>query len=224
MATVEEVVARYPVQPFKFERDTKAAMSACSFAIIGSSKSGKTTFLKYLLKQVFADDLKVFMTQSPQAMIYKNIKKETVFCPEFIPEIIKECYEINKGTNNKYPFAIIIDDVADVRAKNHRQMTKLLCLYRNSNMSAIVCGQDAFLLNANGRANVNYVVLGYQNTDNRCEDNIKIYLRSYFPRSLSIEEKIDLYKRLTADHHFLLINNLEGTLTRFKLKAHQILD
>jgi GTPase SAR1 family protein len=224
MSAVDDAMKLFPVMEFKYERDEKEAMSACSFGIIGSSKCGKTTFLKYLLKKVFDDDIKVFQTQSPQASIYDNIKKESVFCPAFIPDIIKECYMINRETKNHYKFCIIIDDVADIKAKNHAQMSKLLCLYRNANMSAVVCGQDFTLLNANGRANVNNICLFHQNTDNRIEDNIRIFLRSYFPRKLSIEEKIELYKRLTADHHFLFINNLEGTIQRCKLKASQLLD
>jgi len=219
---VEDAVKLFPLKDFAFERDERSAMSACSFAIIGSSKSGKTTFLKYLVKKYFTDEIKVLMTQSPQADIYETIKKECVFCPAFIPDIIKECYKINKETKNHYKFLNIIDDVADIKAKNHPQMSKLLCLYRNSNISACVCGQDAFMLNANGRANVNYVCLFYQNTDNRCEDNIKAFLRSYFPRNLKMEEKIQLYKALTSDHSFLFIDNLNNTITRCRLKPSQI--
>lgn len=221
--SVEDAVKLFPLRDFSFERDERTAMSACSFAIIGSSKSGKTTFLKYLVKKYFTDEIKVLMTQSPQADIYETIKKECVFCPAFIPDIIKECYKINKETKNHYKFLNIIDDVADIKAKNHPQMSKLLCLYRNSNISACVCGQDAFMLNANGRANVNYVCLFYQNTDNRCEDNIKAFLRSYFPRNLKMEEKIQLYKLLTSDHSFLFIDNLNNTITRCRLKPSQIM-
>lgn len=217
---VDDAVKLFPIKDFTFERDERAAMRACSFAIIGSSKCGKTTFLKYLVKKYFDEEIKILHTQSPQADIYNSIKKECVFCPAFIPDIIKETYKINKDTNNHYNFLHIIDDV--VGAKSNIQMTRLLCLYRNSALSACVCGQDAFMLNANGRANVNYVCLFYQNTDNRIEDNIKIFLRSYFPRALSMDEKIELYKRLTADHAFLFIDNLNSTITRFKLKPGQI--
>jgi hypothetical protein len=100
-------------------------------------------------------------------------------------------------------------------------MLKLLALYRNSGMSAIVVGQSPVMLNATGRSNCNHVVLFYQNTDQRIEDTIKAYLRSYFPRFLSMEEKIRLYRLLTEDHAFLWINNLDGTIHRCKLTAEQ---
>jgi septin family protein len=219
---IEEAMKKFPIQPFVFERDQKKAMSACSFSIIGSSKSGKTTFLKHLLSKVFEKDIKVLMTQSPQADIYNSVKKECAFSPAYLPDIIKTCYLVNKHTKNHYAFCIIIDDVIGV--KNDRQMTKLMCLYRNSRMSAIVVGQDSKMLNATGRANVNNICLFKQNTDNRVDDNIKDFLRTYFPKNLTADEKIELYTKLTADHCFLYVDNLNSTMMRCRLSERQIME
>ena len=219
---IQEAMKKFPIQPFTFERDPKKAMSACSFSIIGSSKSGKTTFLKHLLTKVFQPDIKVLMTQSPQADIYNTLKKDCAFSPAYLPDIIKTCYLINKHTKNHYAFCIIIDDVVGV--KNDRQMTKLMALYRNSRMSALVVGQDSKMLNATGRANVNNICLFKQNTDNRVEDNIKDFLRTYFPKNLTADEKIELYKKLTDDHCFLFVNNLDSTIMRCRLSEKQIVD
>lgn len=213
---------RFPITDFNFERDMRAHMTACSFAIVGSSKSGKTTFLKYLLKKHFGEDLKILYTQSLHNDIYTSMKKEMCVAPGWMPDVVKTCYKINKETKNHYPFLHIVDDL--VGAKNDREMTKLLCLYRNSNMSAIVSGQDFTMLSSTGRANVNHVCLFFQNTDSRCEDNIKSFVRSYFPRSLSIDEKIALYKKLTEDHCFLWIDNLNNTIRRCRLKPSQIVE
>lgn len=217
---LDEHMKQFPIEEFDFERDPDKAMNACSFAIIGSSKSGKTTFLKHLLKEHFKDDIKLYMTQSPQADIYNSIRKSTVFVPDYIPEMIKECYKINKGTNNHYPFCVIVDDV--VGAKNDKQMTKGLCLYRNSRLSICCVGQDFSMLNATGRANVNNICLFYTNTDNRIEDNIKLFLRSYLPRSLSLEEKIVLYRKLTENHCFLWIDCLNNTIKRCRLSEEDL--
>lgn len=219
---VLDAMKLFPLQPFTFERDERKAMSSCSFAIIASSKSGKTVLLKHLLKKYFDDEIKVFMTQSPQADIYNSLRKECVFAPAYIPAIIKECYMINKKTKNHYPFAIVIDDV--VGAKNDKEMTKLMCLYRNSRMSGIIVGQDLKMLNATGRANVNNVLLGFQNSDGRCEDNIKDFLRTYFPKSLTMDEKIMLYKNLTKDHCFIFIDQLNDTIKRVRLSPSQIIE
>jgi hypothetical protein len=219
---INRYIAQFPIQDFDFARNPNKAMSACTFGIIGSSKSGKTTFLKYLLKEHFADDIKLFMTQSPQADIYKSIKKTSVFVPAYIPELMKDCYKINKSTNNHYPFCFIIDDVTD--AKNDKMMNKALCLLRNSRCSTCVVGQDFSMLNATGRANVNNICLFYANTDNRIEDNIKLFLRSYFPRNLSMEEKICLYRKLTENHCFLWIDCLNNTIKRCKLGSSELVN
>jgi GTPase SAR1 family protein len=219
---VAEAMKLFPIQEFVFERDERAAMRACSFGVIGSSKSGKTTLIKYLLKHQFADDLKIFMTQSPQAEIYNSIKSECAFAPAYIPDIIKTCSQINKGTKNHYQFLVIVDDVVGV--KNDQTMTKLLCLYRNHGISAIVGGQDLTLLSATGRANLNHIILMAQRTSNRVEDNVKHFLRGYFPRNLTMDERIELYKRLTEDHCFLHIDALEGTMKRCRLKPSQLVD
>jgi GTPase SAR1 family protein len=219
---VAEAMKLFPIQEFVFERDSRAAMRACSFGVIGSSKSGKTTLIKYLLKHQFADDLKIFMTQSPQAEIYNSIKSECAFAPAYIPDIIKSCSQINKGTKNHYQFLVIVDDVVGV--KNDQTMTKLLCLYRNHGISAIVGGQDLTLLSATGRANLNHIILMAQRTSNRIEDNVKHFLRGYFPRNLTMDERIELYKRLTEDHCFLHIDALEGTMKRCRLKPSQLVD
>jgi GTPase SAR1 family protein len=219
---VAEAMKQFPIQDFVFERDERAAMRACSFGVIGSSKSGKTTLIKYLLKHQFGDDMKIFMTQSPQADIYSSIKSECAFAPAYIPDIIKMCSQINKGTKNHYPFLVIVDDVVGV--KNDQTMTKLLCLYRNHGISAIVGGQDLTLLSATGRANLNHIILMAQRTSNRVEDNVKHFLRGYFPRNLTMDERIELYKRLTDDHCFLHIDALEGTMRRCRLKPSQLVD
>jgi len=216
---MESAIALYPVTEFDFTRDSTAHMTACSFAVIGSSKSGKTTFINYLLKS-FKDDIKTLFTQSAHNAIYDAMKKDCCIAPDYIPEVIKSMYQINKHTGNKYKFLCIVDDL--IGAKNDKEMTKLLCLYRNSGISAIIAGQDPFLINATGRANVNHQCLFYLNSDGRIEDTLKMFLRSYFPRSLTMDEKIGLYKELTKDHHFLWINNLENTIKRCKMTPAQI--
>jgi hypothetical protein len=150
------------------------------------------------------------------------MKKDMSIAPGYIPDIIRTMYKINKETKNHYQFLAIMDDIQG--AKQDKEMTRLLCLYRNSNISAIVSGQDMMMLNSTGRANVNYVCLFWQNTPNRVEDNIKNFLRGYFPRNLSMDEKIELYQQLTKDHHFLFIDNLENTICRCKLKPSQMVD
>ena len=216
---IERAIEMIPVQGFDFVRDTRPNMSACSFGVIGSTKSGKTTFVKHLIKKAFPEDVKVLMSQSLHNDIYDGMKGKMAACPGYAPDVIRECYKINKKTGNHYKFLICIDDL--VGAKEDPEMLRLLALYRNSGLSAVVVGQSATMLNATGRSNCNHICLFYQNTDARIEDTVKAFLRSYFPRFLTMEEKIMLYRKLTEDHCFLWINNLDNTITRCRLSEEQ---
>lgn len=113
------------------------------------------------------------------------------------------------------PMCWIFDDLA-TDGKTSKDMTKLLTIGRNSGMSVILTGQKMNMLNATGRSNVNYVCLFRQNTSTAIEDVIKTYLRPYLPRSCSILDMIEIYKSLTEDHHFIVIDTLndEAFLTR----------
>jgi hypothetical protein len=80
------------------------------------------------------------------------------------------------------------------------------------------------MINATGRANVNNICLFWQNTDNRVEENIKDFLRTYLPKNLSMDEKIELYRKLTENHTFLWIDNLNNTIKRCRLGEGQMVD
>lgn len=197
----------------KFEFEL-AENGGISVALLGSTRSGKTTFLKYLLDKHFAKHLKVLMSNSIHAPIYKDMK-DMVKSPLYIPKLVKEGYMINKATKNHYDFLYILDDI--VTGKFDKELLKLLAIYRNSNMSAIISIQSPILLNSATRGNLNYVLLGRMNSEEQIEKTIKMYLTSYLDGK-NITEKIKNYKALTEDHYWIVINNLDGSIYRTKLK------
>ena len=219
-ARIEAAMKLFPVLPFVYERDTRKAMSACSFALVASSKSGKSTLMTHIINKVFPEDIRVVMTMSPNAEIYSELKKTCVFAPTYMPEIIRTAYLLNRNTCNHYKFLIVIDDVVGV--KNDRQAVKLLALYRNSGMSAIICGQDLTMLSPVGRANVNNILLGKLNSAGRVEGVVRDFCRFHFPKYLSLEEKCELYNKLTQDHCFMFINQLDNTMVRVRLSESQV--
>jgi septin family protein len=85
----------------------KEAGKSYSVMLLGSTRSGKTTCMNYILNKYYKDEINVLMSDSLHAEIYKPLMTTMVPCPTFVPEIIKTCYQINKGTNCKYPFNII---------------------------------------------------------------------------------------------------------------------
>jgi hypothetical protein len=183
-----------------------------SFALIGSTRSGKTTLLKHILEKYFEKHITVLMSNSIHAPIYKEIE-ECIKSPVYSPRIIKEGYEINRKTNNHYPFLFVLDDVVD--KKFDKELLKLLTIYRNSGLSTIISVQSLKLLNTASRGNINFVMLGRLNSDEAIEQVVRAYLMSYLPGR--VEEKVREYKKLTEDHHFFLVNNLTGELFRTKI-------
>jgi len=186
-----------------------------SFACIGSTRSGKSTAMCYIYEKWFKKHITILMTLSSHAEIYKPLKK-AVISTGFHKELIEETMKLNRETKNKHEFCLIFDDLS-ADGKNADSMTKLLTIGRNSNMSVILCGQRLQMLNSTGRANVNYVCLFRQNTESAIEDTIKTYLRSYFPRAMSINECIEAYKELTADHQFFCIDTLNDKVFLSKI-------
>jgi len=191
-----------------------------SFLLLGSTRSGKTVMMNYLWENIFKSHITILHTGSPQAHIYKTIKDKVAFAPEYIPELVNESYKINKRTDNKYEFLHILDDC--VQSKNDVELKKLLCIYRNSRVSGMITGQSLTIFNNITRGNINYVCLGYLNSDASVEQVIKAYLVSYFPSKMRLADKIKAYREMTRDHHFIVIDNIHGEVFRTKLKHSQI--
>lgn len=181
---------------------------AYSFMLLGSTRSGKTTALNFILSKYFSKEINVLMSDSLHAEIYKPLLKTVVPCPTYVPEIIKTCYKINKGTNSKYPFNIILDDLVGYRYD--KEMLRLLTIYRNSRLSVCLTAQATSILNSSGRTNINYVLLFKLNSDEQIEMVCKKFLSSFFPPKMRMMERIIEYKRLTANHHFIFLNNISG--------------
>jgi hypothetical protein len=208
----EEKVVAEPPKLKQFETmhisDLETPENGCfSFACIGSTRSGKSYAINYIYEKFFKKHLCMLMTLSSHSDIYKGFKKSAVITDGFHEELIDEPMKIGKLTNNHYKFCLIFDDLC-LDGKNGPAMTKLLTIGRNSGMSCIISGQKMTMLNATGRSNVNYVLCFRQNTESAIEDTIKTFLRSYFPKHLKISEMVSLYKEMTEDHHFFLVDCL----------------
>jgi hypothetical protein len=201
-----------PTKKFDLKLSPRASNSIC---MIGSTRSGKSTALSYILEHFFKKHIAVLMTNSPQAEIYKEMK-HCVQSPKYHPKILKDMYAINKDTNNHYDFLAILDDVV-TGVKFDKQIINLLCIYRNSCIASIITAQAVTLLNSAGRTNINFVLLFKLNSDEQIEKCVKFYLSSYFPKDMRMLDKIRYYREATQDHHFFIVDNLNGEVFRTKL-------
>jgi hypothetical protein len=183
-------------------------------ALVGSTRSGKTTLLNHIFDRYFDKHVGVLFSPSLHAPIYKDVKT-LAKSPFYLPCIIDEMYKINKDTKNHYPFLAVLDDV--VTAKFDKTLMKSFTIYRNSGITTIMSVQNPIIFNSVTRGNFNVIMLGYLNSDEACEKVIRMFCYASIPGK-NIEEKIHEYKRLTTDHHWLYIDHLTGDMCRFKLK------
>ena len=182
--------------------------------LCGSTRSGKSTGLSYILHKYFSKHIGVLMTHSPQANIYQEM--DILQAPNYYPSIIRDMAYINKKTENKYEFLAVLDDVV-TGIKFDKELLKALTIYRNSNVSVIQCIQALSLLNSSARTNVNYVILFKFNSDEQIEKAVKMYLGSWFPKGMPLIEKMRLYREMTEDHHCIVVDNLNGRVFRTKI-------
>lgn len=200
-----------PTKPFHLELPEGGG---CSLMLCGSTRSGKSTALSHILRKYFSKHLGLLMTNSPQANVYKEM--DIIQAPNYMPKALRDAAYINKKTDNKYPFLFVLDDVV-TNIKFDKELLKALTIYRNSNISVIQCIQAMALLNSSARGNVNFVLLFKFNSDEQVEKAIKMYLTSYFPKGMTMLDKMREYRRLTENHYFFLVNNLSGGVTRHKI-------
>jgi hypothetical protein len=211
--------ASIPHKPFALEMLDNGAVS---IGLIGASRSGKSSCMKYIYKKYYRKHIGVMFSLSDHNDIYKDMSRKLIIANDFQPSVLREMYLCNHGTDNKYKFLAILDDVNGGKSKSDQEVTRLLTLYRNSYIDAMICNQSPTLINAVGRANLNYLCLFSFNSASEIEKTIKFYLNTYFPTSLKMSEKIQMYKKLTEDHHFFFLNNLEGTCCLCKLSPEQL--
>jgi len=191
-----------------------------SFVLCGSTRSGKTTILNYLYKTFFKSHISVLMSNSLNSDAYNMLKKECVKSDFYHPEILKEMYKINHATKNHYEFFAIIDDVPDKR--EDPEMKRLMCIYRNSRISSIVCAQTATMINKMARSNINWVFLGRMNSSSEIERNIKDYLQGSLPTTMKMTEKIAWYKEATSNYQWIVLDNINGLMFLTKLQPNQL--
>ena len=185
------------------------SLGGCSFAVIGSTKSGKSYATTYIVNHFFKRHITFLMSLTSHGKVYDPFRKDGIIAEKFCPDLIEEGFLINKKTGNHYDFVYVFDDLA-LDGKNNEMMIRLLTTGRNLGCSAIVSGQKATMLSATGRSNTNYVCLFYQNTDTEIETSVKSWLRSFFPRGMSINDMVRFYREHTVNHNFFLVDTLNN--------------
>lgn len=189
--------------------------------LIGSTRSGKTTFLNHYVPKI-ADkyDLIILFSNSSHSDAYdpiKKIKDKLIVFDSFIPEIIMQLEYLQKNTDNLLQILIILDDEID--SKNQQTLIKLFCVLRNSNFSTIFSGQEYTMLSKQARNNMNYCFIFKQNSISSYEAIYKMFLYGVLEERLGLSKDlkkyqitkacIDFMRAATSDHNILFLNILD---------------
>lgn len=193
----------------------------CSLLFLGSTRSGKTTLVNYFFKRHFTNHISVLMSNSLNSDAYDYLKKRCVTSDFYFPEILKDFYKINHETKNNYEFMAVIDDIPDKR--EDPEMKRLLTIYRNSRISCMISAQVATMMNKMARSNINYVFLGRMNSSSEIERNIKDFLQGHLPTNMKMVEKIRLYKQLTENYTWIVLDQVNGHLFLTRLLPSQVI-
>ena len=193
-----------------------------SILLCASTRAGKTSMMNYLFDNHFKKHITTIMSNSLQSDAYDHVKRFCILSDLYHGEMLKEMYQINHATENHYQFCVILDDLTNI--KNDKEYLRLLTIYRNSRISCIVSSQGISMFNKTARGNINFVILGRLNSDAEVEKVVKEYCLSYFPRNMNLVEKITYYRKLTDDHFFIVLDQVNGKFFRTKLRPEQLLN
>ncbi len=139
--------------------------TGATYAIIGKSFSGKTTFLVNELNKLTRDELRqynaiVFFTESanaePLADLSRDVKEKMIMTDRFCPKILQILKKLNDSTHNMFKFLVIFDDIIKLRGE---MLTKCILTLRNSNISTVISIQYEKLLNPAQRSSVHNVYI-----------------------------------------------------------------
>jgi ABC-type cobalamin/Fe3+-siderophores transport system ATPase subunit len=210
----------FPVKPFNVNVDPT---TGTSWGLIGPSKSGKTTLMKYIYNEYYSKHITLMFSQNKHADIYKDLGKSVIIYDDYNGKIIKDAHDINVHTKNKFPFLIITDDIVGNKLKNDQELLRLGTIYRNSGQSSIQSLQDPVLMSSTGRNQANYICIFKQQTPKKWEFVIKEFLSMFFPPGMSMREMMAYCKSCTEPKgQFFFIDNITGDCYLTKLSKGQI--
>lgn len=209
-----------------------------TMALIGSTKSGKSTLLNYLIPKIHNKfDIIVLFSVNEHSDVYRRIKDldNVISFDHFISDVVEDLHKINKKTSNSLKFLIVMDDEID--NKNNKTVKNMFCTYRNAGISSIFSGQDFSFIAKNVRNNINYTAIFKQNSEEAYEAVIDKFLKGALKKLLFgnmsqiLKRKMrlcDQYESMynyvtenTKDHNILILDNINDMkLYNFKVNLY----
>ena len=175
--------------------------------------SGKSEMLRYLVMAEQEKFNKIFVI-SPTNKInnfYDDfVKPENIFDEyndEWIDKLMIEMAKVNKGktTQKDKPknILLILDDCcSNTRFHSSKSFEKIFTTGRHYFISLIITTQFLHHIPPSARSNSDFILVSTLNNN-----NVQILCDEYTLGSIDKKEFIEMYRRLSKDYGFLLINN-----------------
>jgi hypothetical protein len=218
------------VTPIPSESIFKPEETGVTYAMIGKSFSGKTTFIVNELNKLTEEQLEeynaiIFFTESSHAQPLKNlaphIKPKTILIDRFCPKVLQALKRVNDATKLRFKFLVIFDDIINLRGN---LITKCILTLRNSNISTVISIQYEKLLNPAQRSSVHNMFL-FNLRSESWEFLLKGYLlgnvKELLPASLGEVKsamKVSQMLRETMDPFILYYNQREDKTSLWNKK------
>ena len=131
-----------------------------TYACIGKSFSGKTTFIVNELNKLTMSELEAytaifFFTTSPHANplanLARHVKSKFILVPRFCKKILHALKKINDETNLAFKFLVIFDDILTLRGP---LLDSCILTLRNCNISTMISIQYQKLMTPAQRSSV----------------------------------------------------------------------
>lgn len=194
--------------------------------VFGSSRSGKTTFLKWLYENFLYKnyDVKIMFSSNSHKKDYEVFtKNKGLLYDKFNNELCLMLHAIQKKTKNYYDMLIMLDD--EINQKHSNVLQNAIITWRNANISTVVSLQATTLMNKNSRNNLHRLFLLKLNSNEEIISICEKLLMGIIPIPPNITKKQDKltylqkwYIENTQDYNIILIDTLDNfKIYKFKV-------
>ena len=189
-----------------------------TLSVVAKRNSGKSELVKYLIIDAIREKLfnKIFVISSTNCVnhFYNDFIEPTCifdsYSEDWVEKLITLMSKENDKKNSKdaYHVLLVLDDMcSDVLMHNSPSIRKLFSRGRHACISVIVIAQMLHHISPLMRCNSDYILSGQLNSA-----NIELMSDEFRCPLISKKEFIILYKKLTSNYNFMVINN--NTITK----------